>query len=446
MVLLELTDELRDRLDALSPHLPLELRQRVATLLGPTHLDHHQSTTRQAETARSQSGGTVPHPLLVDVSAWTKSHGTPEQRGDSPRSQYQSCNIPDLPRRTDHYRLANLLRLTDVYAPPLPERVKVSGCPPQNLASTRPGHSSTGHPPVPGTARHPRRYPTPPRPHRLLIHDLARARTSPVSHPPARPLRRPRSQRRRTDQIGRGRVGRDQARIGRDRQCRREYAGGRDRRLVGRRRTELRRGEFSCPVSFSHGAYALKASTDHHYRLNDHAASLPRPRRCRRDRRDRRFPLLPLLLSPICQKGSRSSVSSDALDPEASRRAFFGGAQREQDRYARSEGDSGSEDGLESRTGHRHCICCWYHRDVKNTVYYHNSLENETEESRQENERDAVEVLGDLGLSLQRQGVEVLLQPVVVHLDANGEVQMNVSWARGNRCRQRGNGEGRTWE
>ncbi|GAA5966690.1 hypothetical protein JCM8115_000254 [Rhodotorula mucilaginosa] len=104
MVLLELTDELRDRLDALSPHLPLELRQRVATLLGPTHLDHHQSTTRQAETARSQSGGTVPHPLLVDVSAWTKSHGTPEQR--------------------DHYRLANLLRLTDVYAPPLPERVK----------------------------------------------------------------------------------------------------------------------------------------------------------------------------------------------------------------------------------------------------------------------------------------------------------------------------------
>lgn len=85
MVLLELTDELRDRLDTLSPHLPLELRQRVATLLISSH-DHHHQPTRLSETARSQPAGTVPHPLLIDVSAWTKSHGTPEQRGDLPRS------------------------------------------------------------------------------------------------------------------------------------------------------------------------------------------------------------------------------------------------------------------------------------------------------------------------------------------------------------------------
>lgn len=75
MVLLELTDQLRDRLDALSPSLPLELRQRVAAHLVSSH-DHHQ----EGETARSQPADTVPHPLLVDLSVWAKSHGTPEQR------------------------------------------------------------------------------------------------------------------------------------------------------------------------------------------------------------------------------------------------------------------------------------------------------------------------------------------------------------------------------
>ena len=51
---------------------------------------------------------------------------------------------------------------------------------------------------------------------------------------------------------------------------------------------------------------------------------------------------------------------------------------------------------------------------------------------------DADEVLGDLGLSLQCQGVEVLLQPVVVHLDTNGEARMSVSWARGLDAGRRG--------
>lgn len=70
------------------------------------------------------------------------------------------------------------------------------------------------------------------------------------------------------------------------------------------------------------------------------------------------------------------------------------------------------------------------YRNAKTRSYYHNSIENEKEALRLENERerdDAVGVLGDLGLSLQCQGVEVLLQPVVVHLDANGEARMNVS-------------------
>ncbi len=98
MVLLELTGELRDRLDALSPHLPLELRQSVATHLVPTHPDHHrQQPTRPGDAPHSQPAGTIPHPLLVDVSAWAKSHGDLEQRGE--RSRWTSlsdgkCNIP----------------------------------------------------------------------------------------------------------------------------------------------------------------------------------------------------------------------------------------------------------------------------------------------------------------------------------------------------------------
>ena len=95
MVLLELTDELRDRLDALSPRLPLELRQRVAAHLVPSHADHdHHQPTRRSETARSQPAETVPHPLLVDVSIWAKSHGTPEQRGELSSRRWIQSNIP----------------------------------------------------------------------------------------------------------------------------------------------------------------------------------------------------------------------------------------------------------------------------------------------------------------------------------------------------------------
>lgn len=96
MVLLELTDELRDRLDALSPHLPLELRQRVAAHLVPSHDDHddHHQPTRLGETGRSQPAETVPHPLLVDVSIWAKSHGTPEQRGELSSRRLIESNIP----------------------------------------------------------------------------------------------------------------------------------------------------------------------------------------------------------------------------------------------------------------------------------------------------------------------------------------------------------------
>ncbi|GAA5871218.1 hypothetical protein JCM3774_006827 [Rhodotorula dairenensis] len=111
MVLLQLTDRLRDRLDALSPRLPAEIRSLVAAHLAPAadrqqgppdahrdQIDRHNSgagTTREA---------TISHHVLGEVANWAQAQ--------------------DNLRDRDQYRLASLLRLTDVYAPPLPERVK----------------------------------------------------------------------------------------------------------------------------------------------------------------------------------------------------------------------------------------------------------------------------------------------------------------------------------
>ncbi|GAA5987528.1 hypothetical protein JCM10908_001992 [Rhodotorula pacifica] len=111
MVLLQLTDRLHDRLEALSPRLPLELRLRIASHLsqdGTATFDAAQAdsfTSNQKETYGPAEGRTIPHSLLVEVSKWANE--SQETLG-----------------RRDDFRLASLLRLTDVSAPPLPERVK----------------------------------------------------------------------------------------------------------------------------------------------------------------------------------------------------------------------------------------------------------------------------------------------------------------------------------
>ncbi|GAA6055218.1 hypothetical protein JCM3770_000720 [Rhodotorula araucariae] len=109
MVLLQLTPALRDRLDALAPHLPLELRDRIAAHLAsdepdgqPPGTGHRIDKGEDYETASSSR--TIPHDVLVAVSTWSRGRD-------------------DLANRDD-FRLASLLRLTDVHAPPPRPRVK----------------------------------------------------------------------------------------------------------------------------------------------------------------------------------------------------------------------------------------------------------------------------------------------------------------------------------
>ncbi|GAA5999581.1 TMEM199/VMA12 family protein [Rhodotorula paludigena] len=109
MVLLELTPALRDRLNALAPRLPPELQERVAShLVGSEDQAAQAGPRNDATTAhtshRALAGRTVPHEALVAVSRWANGAEGLEDR--------------------DQYRLASLLRLTDVYAPALPPREK----------------------------------------------------------------------------------------------------------------------------------------------------------------------------------------------------------------------------------------------------------------------------------------------------------------------------------
>ncbi|BGP00992.1 hypothetical protein RTG_02772 [Rhodotorula toruloides ATCC 204091] len=110
MVLLRLTPALRSRLDTPAPRLPEELREQIAAFLVDEE-EERASSGRDDEDAKGAGGAgkeqgqrTVPHELLVRVSRWARGRNNLED--------------PDL------YRLASLLRLTDVYAPPLPPREK----------------------------------------------------------------------------------------------------------------------------------------------------------------------------------------------------------------------------------------------------------------------------------------------------------------------------------
>ncbi|TNY19367.1 endoplasmic reticulum-based factor for assembly of V-ATPase-domain-containing protein [Rhodotorula diobovata] len=110
MVLLQLTPALRTRLDALAPRLPLELRDRVASHLAPHGDDEAiqnpiptSNEPKQPLAIADRVDETIPHQVLVDVSSWARG--------------------ADLTDRDD-FRLASLLRLTDVHAPPPAPRGK----------------------------------------------------------------------------------------------------------------------------------------------------------------------------------------------------------------------------------------------------------------------------------------------------------------------------------
>lgn len=130
MVLLELTPALRDRLNALAPRLPLELQERVAShLVGSEDQGAPAGPRNNATTAHtvhgSLAGRTVPHEVLVAVSRWAKGAECLEDRGALSLAAVarNPALIHQIP--ADQYRLASLLRLTDVHAPALPPREKV---------------------------------------------------------------------------------------------------------------------------------------------------------------------------------------------------------------------------------------------------------------------------------------------------------------------------------
>ncbi|BGP25817.1 ATPase, vacuolar ER assembly factor, Vma12 [Rhodotorula toruloides] len=109
MVLLQLTRALRERLDALAPRLPEELREQVAALfvdqevvLATGGKEETEGAAFEADEGLGQH--VIPHEVLAQTSRWARGREDLED--------------------PDSYRLASLLRLTDVHAPPLPPREK----------------------------------------------------------------------------------------------------------------------------------------------------------------------------------------------------------------------------------------------------------------------------------------------------------------------------------
>ncbi|GAA5916001.1 hypothetical protein JCM6882_003492 [Rhodosporidiobolus microsporus] len=118
MVLLQLTPALQDRLSALAPQLPVELRELVAAHLAEGEGESASTPVEQlvvGEEAAQPSeksvtkgmaaeARTITHEVLLEVSRWARKEDGLEG--------------------ADDYRLASLLRLTDVHAPPLLPREK----------------------------------------------------------------------------------------------------------------------------------------------------------------------------------------------------------------------------------------------------------------------------------------------------------------------------------
>ncbi|GAA5958920.1 hypothetical protein JCM3765_000775 [Sporobolomyces pararoseus] len=108
MVLLTLTAALSSKLQALSPVLPSELLELVEFHSDPSSSESSSSspTTSQQELEDK----TIDHAALVKVAKWVQTHS--EEVEDK------------LNESRDDYRLAKLLKLTQVHAPPLKPREK----------------------------------------------------------------------------------------------------------------------------------------------------------------------------------------------------------------------------------------------------------------------------------------------------------------------------------
>jgi hypothetical protein len=134
MVLLTFTPALSARLEVLRPVLPSELLELVKF-----HSDSSSSpnvATPAIDKERHTEETTVDHNVLVKVSKWVKDHPDEvknelnDSRGEFLSLAWPSSTIKDakiLARwRPDQYRLATLLKLTQVHAPPLQPREKVN--------------------------------------------------------------------------------------------------------------------------------------------------------------------------------------------------------------------------------------------------------------------------------------------------------------------------------
>lgn len=80
MVLLQLSGSLHARLDLLLAHLPVELRQRVASHLD--QVDDHDPPS-PATPAAATSKATIPHEVLVEISQWARARAGNEALEDS---------------------------------------------------------------------------------------------------------------------------------------------------------------------------------------------------------------------------------------------------------------------------------------------------------------------------------------------------------------------------
>lgn len=73
MVLLELTDRLRDRLESLAPRLPTEIRSLIAAhLSSPADRALATGQVDGPDVNARVPAGTIPHRVLSEVSDWAK--------------------------------------------------------------------------------------------------------------------------------------------------------------------------------------------------------------------------------------------------------------------------------------------------------------------------------------------------------------------------------------
>lgn len=113
------TDELCAHLSLASARLPDELWATIGQYLSP----------EQTAITESANQLTIPHKVLVGVGKWAKSQKAADRgklnRATPARAEVRITQLNVINFAVD-YSLANLLSLTDVYAPPLAPKVRVS--------------------------------------------------------------------------------------------------------------------------------------------------------------------------------------------------------------------------------------------------------------------------------------------------------------------------------